>query len=185
MAIRDRQDGFALVVDRLDEPVTLRYRIVEGLGDQAALAEAFAALEDELTPYPPVAAIDIPKAGAPPGIDDGVQKTGDGTFTVKRSLLDAILSNPASVATGARVVPSVKDGKPNGFKLYAIRPTSVFTKLGFQNGDNIHAVAGMEIASADSALAIYTRLRRLKKKSIEIEITRRGKPVILTYRVVD
>jgi general secretion pathway protein C len=47
-----------------------------------------------------------------------------------------------AVAKGARVVPAVKNGKPDGFKLYAIRPSSVYSKLGLTNGDTIQSING-------------------------------------------
>ena len=46
--------------------------------------------------------------------------------TVDRALVEKLLSNTTMLATAARFVPSIKDGKPNGFKLYAIRPQSIF-----------------------------------------------------------
>ena len=63
------------------------------------------------------------------------------------------------VAKGARVVPAVKNGKPDGFKLYAIRPSSVYAKLGLQNGDTLQSINGFELTSADKALEVYTKLR--------------------------
>ncbi len=64
-----------------------------------------------------------------------------------------------AVAKGARVVPAVKNGKPDGFKLYAIRPSSVYAKLGLQNGDTLQSINGFDLTSADKALEVYTKLR--------------------------
>ena len=77
-----------------------------------------------------------------------------------------------ALAKGARVVPSVKNGKPDGFKMYAIKPDSVFSKLGFSNGDTMHAVNGFEMTSADKALEMYTKLK--EANSLQVDVSRRG-----------
>lgn len=114
-------------------------------------------------------------------IDNGIKKTGDNTFEIDKSLIEKVLVNPMAVAKGARVVPAMKNGKPEGFKLYAIRPTSAFAKLGLSNGDTLTAVNGFELNSADKALEVYTKLR--DATSFELEVTRRGKPLTLKYTV--
>jgi general secretion pathway protein C len=86
-----------------------------------------------------------------------------------------------AVAKGARVVPSMKNGKPDGFKLYAIRPSSAFARLGLANGDTLQSINGFELTSADKALEVYTKLR--EATSLEVEVTRRGKPVTLKYSI--
>ena len=58
-------------------------------------------------------------------IDNGIKKIDDNNYEIDKSLVDKVLANPMAVAKGARVVPAVKNGKPDGFKLYAIRPSSV------------------------------------------------------------
>lgn len=57
-------------------------------------------------------------------IAEGVQKANDTTWEVDAAALEKILGNPRELARGARIVPCIKDGAPNGFKLYAIRPRS-------------------------------------------------------------
>jgi hypothetical protein len=182
LRIQDSIDGFALVVNRLDEPVIIRYRIAEGLGDQAALTEALAAIEAERAAM--AAGLAYEESDIHAAMDAGIVRDGK-TIKVKREVIDKVLANPTSVARGARVVPSVKNGKPNGFKLYAIRPSSLYARLGFENGDTLHSVAGMPLDSAENALNVYTRVRHLKKKSLEVEISRRGKPMTLTFKFVD
>jgi general secretion pathway protein C len=114
-------------------------------------------------------------------VDAGVRKVDDSTFEVDRALVEKVLSNPTAVARGARIVPSVKNGQPNGFKLYAIRPSSVYAKIGLMNGDTLHAVNGFELNSMDKALEVYTKVR--ESSSLSVSITRRGKPVTLNYTI--
>ncbi len=114
-------------------------------------------------------------------IDNGVKKTGDNTFEIDKSLVEKALANPMALAKGARVVPAVKNGKPDGFKLYAIRPSSVYSKLGLTNGDTLQSINGFELTSADKALEVYTKLREATQ--LEVEITRRGKPMTFKYSI--
>ena len=46
-----------------------------------------------------------------------------GQYEIERSEVDAALSNLSQVATQARIVPSFKRGKANGFKLYTYKVT--------------------------------------------------------------
>ncbi len=114
-------------------------------------------------------------------IDNGVKKIDDTTYEIDKSLVEKALANPMALAKGARVVPAVKNGKPDGFKLYAIRPSSVYAKLGLTNGDTLQAINGFELTSADKALEVYTKLREATQ--LQVEITRRGKPMTLKYSI--
>ena len=76
-------------------------------------------------------------------------------------------------------MPATKDGKPEGYKLYAIQPASAFERLGLANGDTLRKINGFELTSADKALEIYTKLR--EATNLEVEITRLCKPVTLKY----
>ncbi len=114
-------------------------------------------------------------------VDRGIKKIDDTNYEIDRSLVDKVLANPMAIAKGARVMPSSKNGEPNGFKLYAVRPNSVFAKIGFANGDTLNAVNGMDLNSMDRAMEVYAKVR--DASSLQVEITRRGKPVTLNYTI--
>ena len=138
------------------------------------------------TPPPVVAKVETP-AGDGSGdemqaaIDNGIKKIDDNHYEIDKSLVDKVLANPMGVAKGARVVPAVKDGKPDGFKLYAIRPSSVYSKLGLQNGDTLQSINGFDLTSADKALEVYTKLR--EATSLQVTVTRRGKQEQIQYSI--
>ncbi len=121
----------------------------------------------------------------PPQADDPlldtIVKVDDTHYTLPRKTVDAMLADPMTFMKGARVVPAVRNGKADGFKLYAIRPSSVFRRLGFMNGDTVNAVNGMNIANPDDALEAYTKLRNADE--VAFELTRRGRPVLLTIQI--
>lgn len=114
-------------------------------------------------------------------INSGIKKIDDNNYEIDRALVDRALANPMAIAKGARVVPSVKDGKSDGFKLYAIRQNSVYAKLGLTNGDTLQSINGFELNSAEKALEVYTKLR--EASSLDVSLTRRGKPVNIKYSI--
>lgn len=114
-------------------------------------------------------------------IDQGIKKVSEDSYEVQRDLVNSLLANPMAMARGARVVPSVKDGVPNGFKLYAIRPSSVYGKIGLRNGDTVTAVNGFDLSSPDKALEVYTKVR--EASNLTVSVLRRGKPMTLNYTI--
>jgi general secretion pathway protein C len=137
-------------------------------------------------PPPTVAAATPPQPTDPDdelaqAVAQGVRKIDDNNYEISRGLVDKVLSNPMAVAKGARVVPSVKDGKANGFKLYAIRPGSVYAQIGLANGDTIHAINGFDLTSPDKALEVYTKVK--EATSLTVAVTRRGKEQVINYTI--
>ena len=111
----------------------------------------------------------------------GIRKTGEGKYEIRRSALNKVLGNTTMLARSARIVPSVRNGKPNGFKLYAIRPGSLYSLLGMFNGDTISAINGHAITTPDKALEVYTKLRNASH--LAITFNRRGKTLSHDYTI--
>ena len=99
--------------------------------------------------------------------------------TLRRATVDRILSNTNMVARSVRVVPAFLDGQPQGFKLFAIRPGSVFALLGLRNGDLVRSFNGLDMSSPDKALEAYATLRSAAEVKLELE--RAGTRIVLTY----
>lgn len=114
-------------------------------------------------------------------VGKGIKKTGKDRWAIDREEIDKTLSNLNSIAMQARIVPSFKNGEANGFKLFAIRPNSLYSKLGIQNGDIIHKINGFAINSPDKALEVYQKLK--SARSIDVELTRRGQSKKLHYNI--
>lgn len=140
----------------------------------------------EAPPPPPPAAVASaePMPGEATGlekdIDKGVRCSGS-NCEVDRSLIDKVLANTTALATSARFVPSIKDGKPNGFKLYAIRPGSMFAKIGLQNADLIKVINGLDMSTPDKALEAYTKLKSASHLTVMVE--RHGQNITLDYQI--
>ena len=111
----------------------------------------------------------------------GVTKVSETDYNIEGSEIDRVLNNLSEVATKARIVPSFKNGKPNGFKLFSIKPGSIYSKIGLRNGDVIQSVNGHEMNSPDKALEIYQKLK--DSSSITVDIQRRGRAMTMNYAI--
>ncbi len=165
--------------------VAVHYKYVDFTNKVANRTERIS-LFDEPKPPPVVATTAPVDTGAPKdemtaAIDSGIRKIDDTTFEVDRALVDQLLKNPLAASKGARVTPSIKNGKPNGIKLYAIRPSSIYSKLGLANGDTIHSINGFELDSLDKGLEVYQKVK--DASSLDVATTRRGKPVTIHYTI--
>ena len=123
-----------------------------------------------------------PKRGAPKmQLGKGVKKLNEGEYEIPRDEIDNVLGNLNVVATQARIVPSFRNGKANGFKLFSIRPGSLYSKIGIQNGDIIQKINGYEINSPDKALQIYSKLKDAQQ--ITVDLVRRGRAKTMSYAI--
>jgi len=116
-----------------------------------------------------------------PGGGEGVKQLSENNYVVAKKEIDGALTNLSELATKARIVPSFKNGVPNGFKLFSIVPDSLYAKIGIQNGDVIRRINGYEMNSPDKALEIYQKLRDANR--IEVEVERRGDTVRKSYSI--
>lgn len=129
-------------------------------------------------PFGPVDAVDEGDPLAP--VVAGITAVDDTTWRVDMKAVDAL--SPELLARQARIVPSMKDGQSSGFKLFAIRSSSLPAALGFKNGDRILRVGKQSLNDVDSALAAYEALH--EAKTIEVELERRGELRTHTYELV-
>lgn len=113
--------------------------------------------------------------------DDGIVKEAPNQYGVARSTVDDALNNLSSLATQARIVPAFEGGKPVGFKLFSIKPGSLYSKIGLQNGDVINRINGYEMSSPEKGLEVYQKLK--DSSNVDLEIKRRGKPLKLGYTI--
>ena len=129
-------------------------------------------------PSPPVAQANT----APPGNDaSGIRALNENEYEVPRAEIDKTLNNLNDVAMQARIVPAFKDGQAVGFKLFSIRPNSIYSKIGVQNGDVIRRINGFDLNSPEKALEVYSKMKDASR--IEIEIERNGAPIRKSYNV--
>lgn len=141
---------------------------------------------DGSTPPPPQPVVQAKPVGneAPPpsvALGAGIKALGENDYEIPRAEIDKTLSNLNDVAMQARIVPAFKDGVATGFKLFSIRPDSIYSKIGIQNGDVIRRINGYDLNSPEKALEIYSKLKESSR--IDIEVERNGSSVRKTYNV--
>jgi general secretion pathway protein C len=91
------------------------------------------------------------------------------------------LENPMSSLGSLRFVPAKQDGKVVGLRLFGIRPGSLLSTLGLQNGDRLESINGFDIASPQKAFEAYARLSTAKRLSVRI--VRLGRPVQIDLNI--
>jgi len=110
-----------------------------------------------------------------------VKKVSDSEFVVDEAEVENALGNINQLLTQIRVVPNFRDGKADGFKVFAIKPDSIFAKVGLKNGDVIRKVNDNDISSPEKAFQIFQQLRN--EKNLSIEISRRGQTQSFNYEI--
>jgi len=137
--------------------------------------------EADGAPGPPPLATTRPvtEPGQPYG--SGIKALDDNNYEVPRNEVDRALANLNDLAMQARIVPAFKDGQAEGFKLFSIRPDSLYSKIGIVNGDVIKRINGFEMNSPEKALEVYTKLKDTNR--IDIELDRNGSSLRKTYNV--
>jgi general secretion pathway protein C len=129
-------------------------------------------------PPPPLATAVRP---ATSDVGSGIKALDDNNYEIPKADLDKALANLNDLAMQARIVPAFKDGQAEGFKLFSIRPDSLYSKIGIVNGDVVKRINGFDMNSPEKALEIYTKLKDATR--IDVEIDRNGSPVRKTYNV--
>jgi general secretion pathway protein C len=133
-------------------------------------------------PRPIAAAPKVDKEEKPSDAGDAdIRKVGENRYEVGQGEVDKALNNLAELSTQARIVPAFEGGKTVGFKLFSIRPGSLYSKIGLQNGDVITRINGYEMSSPEKGLEIYTKLK--DSKTVTVDLKRRGKPQTLDYAI--
>jgi general secretion pathway protein C len=148
---------------------------LEALDDDAKRARAARAAA---TPPTVSASEGTPTAGVD---DKNIKKLSESDYVITRQEVQNRLSNLNQLATEARIVPHFEGGKGAGFKLFSIRPGSLYSKIGITNGDVIQRINGEDIDSPDKAFDAWRRLK--DASSIQIELSRGGAKKKLNYQI--
>jgi len=135
-----------------------------------------------LTPLTPPAASPAaqPQAGLA-RMNSGVTSTGGGGFIIDQRALNAALDNPAQAMTDARLLPSQKDGKVEGFRASEVKPNGVFAMIGIKNGDILQRLNDFPMDSPDKALQSFIALKGQNR--LKLDLIRDGQPQTFNYDI--
>lgn len=95
----------------------------------------------------------------------GVSNQGNKLRQIRRDFL----RNPTKLAELVRVAPVMENGQTSGFRLEALKDDPLFKELGFQSGDIVKRVNGVDLDSSAKGLRVIQQLRRAKQVSVTIE----------------
>jgi len=151
-------------------------------GSQLCQAQMF---KPPAPPAPSAAPSAAPAAPSPNAVADdiknGIKKVGPNEFNVDRSVIDKILENQADLMRQARIVPEQENGKTVGIRLFGIKADTLLGVLGMQNGDRLEKINGFEMASPETALEAYARLRTADH--LTVSINRNGQPANIDFNI--
>jgi general secretion pathway protein C len=132
-----------------------------------------------LTPMsPPPAA---PAQSGPPKGGGAVANIGGGNFVIDQRALNAALDNPAQAMSDARLLPSQKDGKVEGFRASEVKPNGLFALVGVKNGDVLLRLNDFPMDSPDKALQSFIALKGQSK--LKLDLIRDGQPSTFNYDI--
>jgi general secretion pathway protein C len=109
-----------------------------------------------------------------------VQPAGS-NITLQREKIEDAVSDLNTLMKQVRIRPHFKDGKPDGLTLSGVRSGSIFSEMGFRNGDVIVGVDGQNIESVDDALSLYRNLQ--SASNVQVQIRRRGRLQTIDYQI--
>lgn len=189
-AVGSFRETFALVrhstkqeerVFRLGDMVFDAGRLVEVRREQAFIVINGKRVE-LLTPLtPPPAAAPAGQPQAVPSPAPGVASTGAGNFVIDQRALNAALDNIGQAMTDARLLPSQREGKVEGFRASEVKPSGVFAMIGIRNGDVLVRLNDFPIDSPDKALQSFMALKGQSR--LKLDLIRDGQPVTFNYEI--
>lgn len=112
--------------------------------------------------------------GSESSVKSDVLQVAPNKFEIRRADLLKYTNDMASILQQAAMAPQRgANGEIEGFKFLSIQPGSVYTQLGFQNGDVLKAVNGEKIDSPAKAMELYNALKN--SNAINLTVERDGK----------
>lgn len=108
-------------------------------------------------------------------------QVGAGSYVIDQRALNAALDNIGQAMTDARLLPSMKDGKVEGFRISEVKPAGVFGMVGLKNGDVLLRINDLAVDSPDKAIQSFVSLKGQSR--IKLDLIRDGQPTTLNYDI--
>jgi S1-C subfamily serine protease len=103
---------------------------------------------------------------------DTINEIDDHHYVVPRATIEQLAANASVFAQGARMIAAVKFGRPDGIRLFIIRPSSALWALGLRNGDTVQSVNGVVLTDPARVQEVYDQIK--DATLIRIGLIRRG-----------
>lgn len=122
----------------------------------------------------------VPAAPAP-SRSGGVRQVSKDQWVLDRQEIDGAISNLPQLLTKARIIPNFSNGKPDGFRIFAISKGSLYSKIGLHNGDILHRVNGIEVKDPKNFLQVFEQLK--DESQITVDLVRRNEKETFNYEI--
>lgn len=90
-------------------------------------------------------------------------------YVVDEAELNKALENLPLLLTQARAIPYYKNGQPVGLRMFAIKNGSLYSKLGFQNGDILKSINNNNLTELSEAMKLFETLKQEREISVNLE----------------
>ena len=100
---------------------------------------------------------------------------------IDRREVELAMSDLPKLLTQARAVPNIVNGRPNGFRIDYIAPTSFYEKIGVHTGDILQRVNGVDIRDPSTMLSLLQQLKN--ERVVKLELVRNNQPSTVTYEL--
>jgi len=117
----------------------------------------------------------------PPDGDIRVNRLADNRYSIDEAGVAQLSGNINQFMTQVRLIPFFEGNKSAGYRIAAIRPGTTFERLGFQGGDVLQQVNGVDLSSPEKLYTIFQNLKDEKK--VSVNILRQGQKNTLTYEI--
>lgn len=137
-----------------------------------------------LTPMAVAAGAAVPAPVAPLAESKGsglATPVGAGNYVIDQRALNAALDNIGQAMTDARLLPSMKDGKVEGFRASEVKPQGIFGMIGMKNGDVLLRINDFQIDSPEKAIQSFATLKGQSR--IKLDMIRDGQPTTFNYDI--
>lgn len=122
-----------------------------------------------------------PAAVAPPAGGLAAQTGSGNNYVIDQRALNAALDNIGQAMTDARLLPSIKDGKVEGFRASEVKPQGIFGTIGIRNGDVLLRMNDFPIDSPEKAIQSFASLKGQSR--IKLDLVRDGRPTTFNYEI--
>jgi general secretion pathway protein C len=109
------------------------------------------------------------------------QKVNEKQYILDQQKVQQSLDNPEQILTDARLLPNIRNGSQEGFKIFEIKPGGLYESLGLRNGDILLRVNNLEISRPEVAIQAMSALRGMN--SVNLDIIRSNSKMTLTYQI--
>jgi type II secretion system protein C len=121
------------------------------------------------------------------GIDNRIRRVSDTEYQIERSAITDSLSDLATLFTQMRLVPNfVGEGDQRtveGYRVFRVKPGSVFQKLGIRNGDIILDINGVKADNPEKSFELLQQLRY--ENNFSLTLKRNDNDIDMNYNITD